>query len=68
MYIYFLSTLHRAETTGAPTTVMRRQQDGTQVPVECPPLLPDYQAFMRGVDKGDRMISLYSVGRWLKKC
>ena len=28
-YIYFVSTLHRAETSGDPTTVKRRQLDGT---------------------------------------
>ena len=31
-------------------TVNRRKQDGTQEAVVCPPLLVDYQKFMRGVD------------------
>ena len=46
---------------------MRHQSDGSQIPVECPPLLPDYQKYMRGVDKGDQMIGLYNVGRRSKK-
>ena len=59
-YIYFVSTLHCAKTMD-PTTVKRRKLDGTQEDVECPPLLPDYQAFMRGVDRSDQLIGLYNV-------
>ncbi len=39
----------------------------TQTPVKCPPLLLDYQQFMRGVDRGDQMICLYNIGRRSKK-
>ena len=60
-YTYFVSTLYRAETSGDPTTVKRCQLDGTQVDVECSPLLPDYQVFMRGVDRSDQLIGLYNV-------
>ena len=35
--------------------------------IECPPLLPDYQAFMRGVDCSDQLIGLYNIGRRSKK-
>ena len=65
-YIYFVSTLHSAE-TGDVTIVRRRQLDGTLVDVECPPLLPDYQAFMRGVDRSDQYLGLYNVGRRSRK-
>ena len=65
-YIYFVSTLHCAKTMD-PTTVKRRKLDGTQEDVECPPLLPDYQAFMRGIDRSDQLICLYNVGRRSKK-
>ena len=58
--------MHRAKTED-PTTVKRRQIDGTQVDVECPPLLPDCQAFMRGVDRYDQLIGLYNIGRRSKK-
>ena len=57
--IYFVSTLHVAEDSSGPTYVFRHWPDGSQVPVRCPPLLVDYQKFMRGVDRGDQMISLY---------
>lgn len=66
-YINFLSTLHVAEASAGPTTVLRHQQDGSRVAVECPPLLPDYQQYMRGVDRGDQLIGLYNVGRRSKK-
>ena len=26
------------------------------MPIQCPPLLPDYQQFMRGVDRGDQLL------------
>ena len=67
-YIYFVSTLHRAEGTGEePVTVKRRQANGSRIDIPCPPLLPDYQAFMRGVDRSDQMIGFYNIGRRSKK-
>ena len=42
--IYFLSTMHIAEAPGV--TVKRRKLDGSQDDIGCPPLLPDYQAYM----------------------
>jgi hypothetical protein len=44
------NTLHVAEASAEPTSVLRHQPDGSQIAVECPPLLPDYQQYMRGVD------------------
>ena len=59
-------TLHRAEMAADdPVTVKRHQVDGTQIDVECPPLLSDYQAF--GVDRSDQMIGFYNIGRSSKK-
>ena len=67
-FIYFLSTMHSAETSdGTPVTVARRNPDGSRLSVQCPPLLPDYQAYMRGVDRGDQMIGYYNIGRRSKK-
>ena len=66
-FIYFVSTLHVAENSSGPTYVMRHSPDCTQTPVKCPPLLLDYQQFMRGVDRGDQMICLYNLGRRSKK-
>ena len=37
--------------------------DGMQEDVSCPPLLPDYQTFMRGVDRGVQLLSYYNIGR-----
>ena len=67
-YIYFVTTLHRAEMAADdPVTLKRRQADGTRIDVECPPLLPDCQAFMRGVDRSDQMICFYNIGKRSKK-
>ena len=52
--------MHIAEASGA---VKRRKLDGTQNDIPCPPVLPDYQAYMRGVDHGDELIGFYNVGR-----
>ena len=67
--IYFLSTIHPAESPDGtdPPTVKRRKIDGTQEDVSCPTLLPDYQAYMRGVDRGDQLQTYYNVGRRSRK-
>ena len=64
--IHFLSTIHVAQAS-SPVTVQRREKDGTRRNVECPPLLPDYQSFMRGIDRGDQLMGYYNVGRRSKK-
>ena len=46
---HFLFTIHVAQAS-SPVTVERREKDGTKRNVQCPPLLPDYQKFMRGID------------------
>ena len=81
--MYFLSTMHKAETDdfttvmrklpdGFRTTVMRRLPNGFHYEVPCPPLLVDYQQFMRGVDRGDQLIGYYNIGKrsrkWWKQC
>ena len=66
--INFLSTIHPAEyPAGAEPTVKRRRIDGSQEDVSCPPLLPDYQSYMRGVDWGDQLQTCYNVGRRSRK-
>ena len=71
--IYFVSNLHPSKYPVGmePSTVKRRKLDGTQEDVSCPPLLPDYQKFMRGVDRGDQLQSYYNIGRrsckWWKR-
>ena len=60
--IHFLSTPHVAQAS-SPVTVQRREKEGTKRNVECPPLLPDYQSFMRGIDRGDQLMGYYNVGR-----
>ncbi len=65
--INFLSTMHKAEgSTTVPRTVVLDGQV-TREDVSCPPLLPDYQTYMRGVDRGDQLIGYYSVARRSKK-
>ena len=69
--VYFLSTMHGAE-YDEPITIKRKNLDGSQLDVECPPLFPDYQQYIRGVDRGDQLIGYYNIGRrsvkWWKRC
>lgn len=67
--IYFVSTFHPAESPAGmpPSIVKRRTLDGTQKDIPCPPILPDYQSFMRGVDRGDQLQTYYSIGRRSRK-
>ena len=70
--IYFLSTIHVAEPpSGKPCVVKRTQADGSKKDLVCPPCLPDYQKYMRGVDRIDQLCSYYNVGRrslkWWKR-
>lgn len=59
-----MSTFHSAEPAA---TVKRRTLDRSQTDVCCPPLLVDYQQYMRGVDVGDQMTGYYNIGRRSKK-
>ncbi len=47
--IHFLSTIHSVPEPPQPATVRRRTDTGTRIDVQCPPCLPDYLAYMRGV-------------------
>ena len=44
--MYFLTTIHIGERIRN-STVKRRQADGTQADIPCPPCIPDYQRYMR---------------------
>ena len=55
--------MHVAESSSAHPTVKQRRRDGAQVEVACPSVLPDYQAYMRGVDRGDQLQTYYNIGR-----
>ena len=57
--------MHVGESRGG--TVKWKNPDSTTTNVPCPPLLPDYQQYMRGVDRGDQLISCYNIGRRSKK-
>ena len=65
--IHFMSMIHVADAGYAEATVKRRNETGSLEDVVCPPGLPDYQAFMRGVDKADQMISYYNIARQSRK-
>ena len=65
-YVHFLSTMHCAESSTL-TMIGRLNQDGSVTGISCPPLLPDYQQNMRGIDQGDQLIGFYNVGRRSKK-
>ena len=63
-----LSTIHVARAS-SPVTVQRREKDGSLRNVECPPLLPDYQALLYERDRlrRDQLMGYYNVGRRSKK-
>ena len=65
-FVFFLSTAHvpRLEDGTIPTT--KRQDGRNSVNVECP-LLEPYIANMRGVDRGDKITTLYNIGRKSRK-
>ena len=66
-FVYFLSTLHCGESASGMTTMSRKNADGSRSQVECPPLLPDYQKNMKGVNGGDQMIGCFKIGRRSRK-
>ena len=41
------------------STVLRRQKDGTRIPVPCPQSIIDYNMFMGGVDGGPSALLLF---------
>ena len=53
--------MHRAELDNV--TVKHKNPDGTRTDVTCPPFLPDYQHYMRGVDRGDQLATYYNLSR-----
>ena len=62
--IHFLTTIHVAEPSSEPNTVRRITIQDDRVMYQlivCPPCVPDYQQFMRGVDVGDQMMGYYQV-------
>ena len=70
MSLYMLSTIYVAELS-SPCTLKRRIATGAQEDKPCPPCLPDYQQYMRGVDRNDQMEQYYNIGRhstkWWKR-
>ena len=64
--VYFLTTIHSAPKPGT-YSVSRRGDRGRAVSVPAPPCAIEYIKYMRGVDRGDQMISLYNCGRRSKK-
>jgi len=64
LYI-FLSTVHGGASHRE--TVWWTNPDGSSSDVPCPPLLPDYQQYMQGVDRSDKHIGYYNVGRISRK-
>ena len=43
-----------------PSTVLRRQKDGSRLSIPCPMSIVDYNTFMGGVDRGDQVRGYYS--------
>lgn len=60
--VYILTTAHVAKAL-EDVMIERRGEIGQRIGVKCPPLLLDYQKFMRGVDHGDHLITQYNAGR-----
>ena len=49
------------------TTVLRRQKDGSRVPVPCPAAIAAYNRHMGGVDRGDQLRSYHQYGMKRRK-
>ena len=62
-YVNFLSTSHPPLLADGSLAIVQRKDGANKIDVPCPPYLPDYIKYMRGVDKGDQLVALYSAGR-----
>ena len=51
--------MHRAKLMSRQETVNQKNPDGSRG-IICAPLLPNYQQYMRGVDRGDYLIGYYN--------
>ena len=60
--VYFVSTAHVATKSSDTVTTFRHGPSGEKLEIPCPPLLDDYVKYMRGVDRGDQLITLYNGG------
>ena len=54
-----LTVLSTTSQPAASGTVLRRQKDGTRVPVSCPDNIIHYNKYMGGVDRGDQLRGYY---------
>ena len=52
-----MSTTTQPQASG---TVLRRQRDGSRIPVPCPESVVQYNTYMGGVDRGDQLRGYYS--------
>ena len=65
--VYFLSTIRPLkDATGHWDRVARHRAPGP-VQLSCPLSVVQYIKYMRGVDRGDQLISLYNTGKRTKK-
>ena len=66
--LYTLSPHYAQLAESLGMTVGSRNPDGYIANVPCPPLLPDYQLYIRicGIDQGEQLIGCYNAGRWSK--
>ena len=55
--VMVMSTNTQPSATG---TVLRRQRDGSRIPVPCPESIIDYNWYMGGVDRGDQLRGYYN--------
>ena len=61
-YVHMLSTFHIAELEVGSLPTCVRKDGSKKVDIPCPPMLLDYFKNIRGVDRGDQMISLHNAG------
>ncbi|KAJ8928102.1 hypothetical protein NQ314_019363 [Rhamnusium bicolor] len=61
--VHLISNYHGTKST----TVKRMQKDGSRKDIACPEIVPDYNRYMGGVDRADRLRQAYCINRRSKK-
>ena len=65
--VYVLSTIHPLRDATNTWNIVVRHRNPGRAELSCPLSIVEYIKYMRGVDRGDQLISLYNLGKRTKK-